>query len=77
MQETYTVTVQTADGKCLIQKKITGDLHSLYSQLSVLSLAYTSVLEDLENSVTLPGFGIGPSVSECCLPTGCSCAETS
>ena len=36
MQETYTVTVRTADGKCWIQEKITCDLQDLYWQLSRL-----------------------------------------
>lgn len=45
MQKTYTVIVETEDGKCLIREKITGDLRSLYSLLSQLSNHYRSLSE--------------------------------
>jgi hypothetical protein len=49
MQETYSVSVKTADGKSLIDAKIIGDLFALLHQS-----------EDIERSKTLLGGGTGP-----------------
>ena len=69
MQETFIVSVQTEDGKCLIQKKITGDYSALSFVLWRLSHAYLHRSEDLKKSETLLGSGITQSASDSSSPT--------
>lgn len=61
MQETYILTVKTADGVCLIQDRITGDLRDLSSLLSFSSRVLSQALEDTEKSKTQRGSGTTPS----------------
>ena len=69
MPEIYTVSVQTADGKCLIQEKITCDSDSLYWELSQLFSRLWYQYGGSLKSETLPGSGIGPSVPDSSSPT--------
>ena len=69
MQETFIVTVQTEDGKCLIQKKIIGIYSDSLSLLSQLFHLLSQVREDSYASGIGPGSGTGRSVSEPSLPT--------
>jgi len=63
MQETYTVTVKTADGKSLVESKIIGDFFSLSFTLSRLSHLLLHQAEDIERSKTLLGSGTPQSAS--------------
>ena len=63
MPETYFVTVKTADGKSLVDSKITGDLFTLSSVFSRLSHLLLHQAEDIERSKTLLGSGTTPSAS--------------
>ena len=64
MQETYTVTVTTEDGRCLIQEKITGDYLHLCSLLSRLQSQFMSQFADSLESKIGHGSGTGQSVSD-------------
>ena len=57
MPETYIVTVKTGDGKCLIQRKITGNVFSLSYHLSQLANHLVSPSADTEKSETSLGSG--------------------
>lgn len=69
MQETFIVTVQTEDGKCLIQEKTTGDYLDLCVALSRLSLASLRALKDSLESETQHGSGTTLSRSASSSPT--------
>ena len=69
MPETFTVTVETEDGKCLIREKITGNYFSLYSQLSVLFRRFFLVLKDIQKSEIEPGSGTPLSAGRFSSPT--------
>ena len=68
MHETFIVTVQIADGRCLIQEKITGSLQDLSLLLSQLSHVFTSVSKDSSKLETLLGRGTGQFVQDSSLP---------
>ena len=63
MQETFILTVKTADGKCLMEYRITGNYYSLYSLLPVLCNRFTYLLEDSVLKETGHGSGIFPFAS--------------
>ena len=63
MHETYFLTVKTADGKSLVDSKITGDFFTLSFQFARLSHLLLHQAEDIERSKTLLGSGIGPYAS--------------
>ena len=69
MQETFTVTVTTEDGKCLIQRKIIGTYSSLCSELSLLSGLFEHLWLVTQESEIGPGSGTGQSASDSSLPT--------
>jgi len=69
MQETYTVSVMTADGKSLIQKKITGDLFTLSWLLHVSSHFFLHRAEDILRLETQLGSGTQSSASHSSSPT--------
>lgn len=62
MQETYSLSVKTADGSSLVDSKITGDFFTLSFVFSRLSHSLLHQAEDIERSKTLLGRGTGPSV---------------
>lgn len=69
MQETFIVSVQTEDGRCLILEKIIGSsAYSLYILSQLFSLL-ASVSEASEKYQISLGHGIGPSVSDSLSPT--------
>ena len=70
MQETYTVSVKTADGKSFLDAKIIGDLFSLSFTLSRLSHLLLHQAEDIERSKTMLGSGTGPYASPSSPSTG-------
>ena len=63
MREIYTVTVQTADGKLLIQEKTTSDFSYLCYILAPLFNLSISQLKDSQKSET----GLGSGIQSCAL----------
>ena len=69
MQETFTVTVTTEDGKCLKLERTTGDWLSLSLLLSQLSNLFRFHYEVGLRSEIEPGSGIGQSALDSSLLT--------
>lgn len=69
MQETFIVSVQTEDGKLLIQQKIKQDCYGLLSLLLQRYLVYGFHSKDIQRLEIALGSGTGRSVSVSSLPT--------